>query len=325
MTEKQAVFIAGSGHSGSTLLDMCLGGHPDIAALGETGFLYFYAHKTTRQDICTCGKTIENCEFWSKVVERLAKVRGLKKENVLDDFVLSDPEQMLFNEKGDYRDRLPQDKPVNASLLRPFVGVLGSGTFFRTLSKFSALLDKRRRAAENRMLLLDAVLAAQGKNIALDSTKSPGTLKEAWMLRGKTPVKFIVMHRNGRGVAASHIRRLNLTMPQAAALWRNEIIKWWVASLTIPRKNKITVKYESFAANPEGELRRICAFLGIAYDENMLSFREGRHNLGGNQMRFRQGETEIKLDERWRHELSQEQLVQFNKTAGWVNKLLGYQ
>lgn len=321
---RQIVFIAGSGHSGSTLLDMCLGGHPDIAALGETGFLYFYAHNMSSRDFCTCGETIEACPFWTKVTGELALLRDMKKEDVLQDFILSDPAQVRFDDAGHYQERLPSQHYINPSFIRPWLGLLGSGALFKFASRYSKVLETRLRAAGNRMLLFDAVLNIGEKSIALDSTKNPGSLKECWMLRSNIPVKFIAMHRDGRGVAASHARRLKITFPQAVRMWRNEIIKWWVVSLTIPKKDILTLHYESFTANPEAELRRVCDFLSIPYHDNMLDFRNSRHNIGGNMMRFRKDETKITLDERWRLDLDAQQLKSFAKIAGWVNRLLGY-
>lgn len=322
---QKVVFIAGSGHSGSTLLDMCLGGHPQIASLGETGFLYFYAHGMTDRDFCTCGQRVLQCDFWRKNVAELARQRGVAEDVVLDSFIMSDPEQIRFDDKGEYKEWLPHEKRTDKiSFMRPFTSLLGNKVFFKKVGTFSKLLRMRWRAAENRMDLCRVVMAAQHRPIVVDSTKSPGSLKEAWMLRGDTPVKFIVMHRDGRGVAASHMRRLGVTMSQASRMWRNEIIKWWLVSRTIPKADIYTVHYESFATDPAYELRKICDWLGIDFSPEMMDFRQNRHNIGGNPMRFRREETVIRIDESWREMLSEADRNRFELVAGWVNRLLGY-
>jgi hypothetical protein len=246
-------------------------------------------------------------------------------DHVLDAFIMSDPGQVRFDDKGEYREWLPHEKRTGmTSRARPFIGVIGLSSFFRVATFFSRLLKMRWRAAENRMDLCRAVMTAQNCPIVVDSTKSPGSIKEAWMLRGEMPVKFIVMHRDGRGVAASHMRRLGVTMSQASRMWRSEIIKWWLVSRTIPKKDIYTVHYESFATDPAYELRKICDWLGIEFAPEMLDFRQGRHNIGGNPMRFRREETVIQLDERWRERLSEPDRNRFELVAGWVNRLLGY-
>jgi len=71
-------------------------------------------------------------------------------------------------------------------------------------------------------------------------------------------------------------------------------------------------------------LRKICDWLGIEFAPEMLDFRQGRHNIGGNPMLFRREETVIQLDERWRERLSEPDRNRFELVAGWVNRLLGY-
>ena len=66
---QKIVLILGIGHSGSTILDMALGCHPDIVGLGEVSkvlrtpleeFERRYDHGR-----CSCGTTPSDCAFWS--------------------------------------------------------------------------------------------------------------------------------------------------------------------------------------------------------------------------------------------------------------------
>src|SRR5918999_551571 len=79
--------ITGLGRSGSTILDVVLGNHPEIESVGEvmnlirTGWisqesLHGIPQKRLRRPICTCGKRLdvlyvdtpeEACPFWSGV------------------------------------------------------------------------------------------------------------------------------------------------------------------------------------------------------------------------------------------------------------------
>jgi len=86
----------------------------------------------------------------------------------------------------------------------------------------------------------------------------------------------------------------------------------------------LTVRYAVLTTNPESELKRISDFLGIDFCPQMLEFAAlDQHIANGNRMRFGQS-SEIKLDERWRKELSAPMLRFFEHHAGELNKQLGY-
>ncbi len=60
------IYIAGLGHSGSTILDMALGCHPEIVGLGEI-YAVFNKKKTSElfeKSTCSCGKKGIDCYFW---------------------------------------------------------------------------------------------------------------------------------------------------------------------------------------------------------------------------------------------------------------------
>lgn len=70
---QRVVYIVGCGHSGSTLLDLILGAHSKFVGLGEVMNLVRPGGvELTRKNgaICSCGKTIDACEFWSKVASQ---------------------------------------------------------------------------------------------------------------------------------------------------------------------------------------------------------------------------------------------------------------
>jgi hypothetical protein len=73
------VFIAGLGHSGSTVLDMMVGGHPQFIGLGEVKQVLQgdRLHRDRLQrEICTCGRKMPECEFWGEVLQRIRSTRG---------------------------------------------------------------------------------------------------------------------------------------------------------------------------------------------------------------------------------------------------------
>ncbi|NPA68765.1 MAG: sulfotransferase [Chlorobi bacterium] len=66
---KKIIYIAGLGHSGSTILDMALGCHPEIVGLGE---IYAVFNKKNQKALfeestCSCGKKGVDCDFWKNL------------------------------------------------------------------------------------------------------------------------------------------------------------------------------------------------------------------------------------------------------------------
>ncbi len=70
----KCIYICGAGHSGSTLLDMLLGSHSQVASLGEISNLPMELAVNNK---CTCGQHIRNCEVWSDVVRELGAQSGI--------------------------------------------------------------------------------------------------------------------------------------------------------------------------------------------------------------------------------------------------------
>jgi hypothetical protein len=58
----KVVYVAGYSRSGSTLLDIALGSHPQIVGVGEVTFLLEDWAHPRRQ--CTCGSGYAECPFW---------------------------------------------------------------------------------------------------------------------------------------------------------------------------------------------------------------------------------------------------------------------
>ena len=70
------IYIVGSGHSGSTLLDLLLGSHSCIESDGEIfTFSEFFSSMSDRpveRKLCTCGSNVEDCGYWQSVKKQLS-------------------------------------------------------------------------------------------------------------------------------------------------------------------------------------------------------------------------------------------------------------
>lgn len=67
MTDPQIIYVVGTRHSGSTLLDMLMSTHPRVVGVGETKM--FALRPETN---CTCGADRwQACPFWTRVDRRM--------------------------------------------------------------------------------------------------------------------------------------------------------------------------------------------------------------------------------------------------------------
>jgi len=170
--------------------------------------------------------------------------------------------------------------------------------------------------------------------------------------------RFIHLIRDGRAVAASFRRKhAGMNIWKAARRWRHDYLKNIRRLNRFPSTAVLPVRYEELKSNPEKEVRRICGFLRLSFEPQMLEYwNQDQHYLGGNQgtlfalarkqgtdlpeaSRWEQGrETrDWKLDfyagsdpqkftdDRWKKDLTPVQLRIFDLAAGALNRKLGYQ
>ncbi|TQE99010.1 MAG: sulfotransferase [Spiribacter salinus] len=106
--------------------------------------------------------------------------------------------------------------------------------------------------------------------------KTPRFVRFGELLRARFPgARFIHMIRDPRAVASSLVRSNvhRSTLLHAAQRWSTDVS----AGLDLKRKHPqqvLCVRYEEMVADPESELKRICAFLNLEFVETMLRFHE---------------------------------------------------
>lgn len=299
------LYITSSGRSGSTLIDMLLGGHSKITSTGEFHRLSLYSRQN---ELCTCGQSILNCTFWQRVARIGAKRLNAKCEIEL---VCQKEVMVRIDNIGRVRDVI--EKGLMVSGIRP------------PWSLASCIVGKEHReAAENSLFWLDCIRAAEKTPVVVDSTKDVRRLK-LYYLRAPKSLRVLYLVRDGRAVTASAIRRSGCDMTDAARIWVAQNRAILAALSGMPRKQIHFVRYEDFCKDPKAHLESICYFLGLTFEPQMLRLNKAiRHNIGGNPMRFRRHEQQIKLDERWKKELGDRDLVDFSIIGGKLTEQLGY-
>ncbi len=106
--------------------------------------------------------------------------------------------------------------------------------------------------------------------------KTPGYVTQIGELAGMFPeAKFVHIIRDGRDVANSYLERDEwgpASMAEAAFYWRSRVGRGRAAGAALGPSRYTEVRYEDMVDDPEGTTRRLCDFLGLAYQPQMLEY-----------------------------------------------------
>lgn len=278
----KVLYIAGSGRSGSTILDNILGELDGFVSAGEVRFLWERGMRDDRT--CACGEPFSTCPFWGDVLTRAFGGR---------DGV--DPARMI--------------------------ALLGQGTRARQIPKMlgssarrKAFVDGLGELPEQLAALYPAIAEVGGARVIVDSSKLP----TYGMVLDQVPgIDMRVVHliRDPRATAYSWRRKKSLPdkrgggfMQQqgplkASALWT----MWNTAAGSFwhgTPERYLRVRYEDFIRAPRATVERIEAFVGeevvgspfVSDTEVQLS---PSHSVAGNPSRFTTGTVTLRPDDEW--------------------------
>ena len=307
---KQFVYIAGSGHSGSTLLDRLLGSHPSISALGEIHRFSLGLHRNEKPFMCDCGNSIIECFFWSEVITNLIERLCISKNDFLKSFQTTNHDYLKFN-SGDKYFNVDAKYKFYPNQLDKYLLGLSPDILLPVLEKLG-LLKNHLQYARCSHLLFEAVSDVAETNTIVDSTKNPLRMRSLYLTK-KRIMKIIYLKRDGRAVCNSRIQRQGVTMKKAAKIWVAENKKIRLILKYINNVNVYNLKYESLCNSPDKEMNKIFDFLELPHFDSRLC--DDRHAIGGNPSRFNESK-KIVLDEKWQKKLSKQDLYIFDKFAG---------
>jgi len=319
-------YILAASHSGSTLLAMVLNAHPQVCSVGELKLCRKAIGDIDRYR-CSCGEFIRQCQFWHQVKEGMA-ARGFEFD--------------IANAGTDY-------KSVESHYAQRLLDPLHRGRFLESFRDVALGLSptwvKQLPEIQKRnAVLVETVCRLTGKAIIVDSSKIGLRLKH--LLRNpELNVRVIHLIRDGRAVALTYTDPARfadaenpafrdggtggnraaerLSIAEAAHEWRrsNEEAEHVLRCLDKPQW--IEVHYEELCKDTENTLGRLFEFLGLEPKKRAKNFRSMEHHVLGNGMRF-DSTSEIRLDERWRSVLTEEELESFDREAGEINRQYGY-
>ena len=199
--QNKIIYIVSNDRSGSTVLDFLLGQHPDIISIGELHHLYKYlvCNEEYLKDTllkCTCGKRVNECEFWSMVQKELGT--NLKKFPINLNHAYNLKERFSINMLTNYQQIKILKNKFISRLVKTNPKILNSRLLY--------FLSGYNHIARNNFKLLDVICSVSAKKIIVDSSKTPHRLKYLFQY---SPDQVFIVHlaRNPVGVIYSMMKR----------------------------------------------------------------------------------------------------------------------
>lgn len=320
--KKTIIFIIGAGHSGSTLLAKTLNAHSKIFALSEIS--NFYEDIKNQYALCGCGKPLKECPFWENINNHLINKLGFGIKNFPDNFRITKPHyENTFWGKVKFR---------IARLIALYLNI--------KLTKSLSMQIFNIRA------LYNTIFEQTKADILVDSSKSP---KRAYLLKNNLKdidVKIIHLVRNGRAVLFFYqkgyykVKTKNpktgeyemktyyaeniCSVKESIKIWRRDNLQALYFHKLLNSKYYYFLRYENFTSEPEKQLIKLFNFFGGQYESKMLNLnRYKNHMVSGNASRINAEKIEKPFNS-WKNELNKEKNKQFERKAGWLNRVFGY-
>jgi len=293
---RQIAFVLSEVRSGSTLLDQLIGAHPDVMSLGELHWLPAYVtqdrsiYDPRHELICTCGRTVNECEFWSQVAQRLG--RPLDSLHLRPSFSATE-KRLLGRFPRAFRNRLLQNLLAGSAMVR------------------------------DTLALADCLFAVSGRHYLVDSSKSTFRFRAVYDAR-PLQTRGLILTRDYRAVVHSKMKRGD-SLESAAIGWRSRMRQ--IAALTddLSREHVFQLSYENLCRDPVGVLSRLCEFLKLTFTPAMLERpTSGTHHIGGSPSKFDRSRVEIALDTAYENAFSAAELDRLANLVGESAGRWGY-
>lgn len=304
--KKRLIYILSPSFSGSTLMTLLLAQHTEISTIGE---LKATAMGITGEYICSCESNIHDCEFWKKLT------KAANEKNI------------PFSTSKFGTHFTSENKFYNAVLNAQVRGVLFEKTRLSTIKTIPNLHSEYQKIIKQNKSIIDISTDLLGGELFLDGSKDSNRLLYL-MESGNWSIDVIRMHRDGR--AQSHSRRKKENNPidfeTATKEWAHTIQQMDYVSSKVDKERLITINYEDLCAAPNEILASIWEFLKIEpidRDWRIVDLKSKTTHILGNNMRT-QKRINIQLDEKWKSQLSDNEIASFEKHAGDTNRRLGY-
>jgi len=274
----KVLYIAGSGRSGSTILQSILGQIDGFSAMGELCYVWGCFDAP-----CECGILLPECKIWKAVLgEAFGDIDHIdvqKMSRLAESFRIYDLPSVL----------IPHIRQKHVSRLREYL--------------------------DNVEKLYRAIQSTTDSRVIVDSSKSAAY---GYLLQMIPAIELYVVHliRDSRATAYSWTRkklfRPNTTYYMARHHPARSSWQWNARNITAEVYLRQTpahymkLRYEDFVDKPQESIARILSLLGETdvhlpfVAEHTVEISKTNHSVFGNLVRFKTGMVELKMDEEWK-------------------------
>jgi len=276
-----------SNYSGATLLALLLDRHPSISSDGEI----FPVHRGSR-GLCACGKSQVDCEYYKTVAKHmLAK------------------SETQWN--ADLFARHPQYVRIQ-SLQRVLVHGWSLGARLnriRTAFRLPGMRRADRSFVDSHMKFMSNSLKFNGTNVYVDGTKD---WRRAELFASDKQIKMRAIHlvRDGRGFCNSYIKHKKIGkkgLSKAAKVWVRHIHECDIFRELFSDIPFMIVRYEDICHAYTETIIKICTFLGVPSDVELLNNANQSPHVIGNRMRM-EFQGSICEDRSWEEMLTSDEI-----------------
>lgn len=283
------IYIASTGRSGSTLLDMLLGSHSQIATAGEIQILPHEMINNGVNQPCGCGQPIAECPFWHQIIEQ---VQPLAKPQ---------PQIHYFREQHNtshtlrYKHLLEFHYKNILESQQDVIDIYGRNNY----QLFEKFLDITEQFTQVKPTWI------------VDASKDPYRL--LWLVKSDLfNIKVLHLVKNPKAFAYSMTRRIlnnENYRGQAYKLTIQKTVSWLIHNYLIRKiaqnylssSDYLLVNYEKLASEPQKTFQEVLNLIGCQSESNFeQEFKSNTiHTIAGNPMRYKP--RKIILDEAWKN------------------------
>lgn len=297
------LLLIGVGRSGSTILDIALGSHPEIEGVGE--LVNIARLGWINDEYCACGKRVGDCEYWTAVRAAL--------EQSGEPF---DPLEYLHLQTRVERAR---------HLVRWLIG---------------PPTEDQSRYLRETAAIYRSIQRVSGRHVIVDSSKNPVRALALLHAPG-CDVRILHLVRDPRGVAWSLLKPYR--RDEAAGVqrdfasrpaWRTSLL-WTLVNLLAevvarryPPGRRMVLRYEDLTEDPVRALGDVGRLVGVDVGDLAGRIADGgelptRHKIAGNRLRM-QGSVRLRRDTEWKERLPKHDRVTVRAITGLLMRRYGY-
>lgn len=258
----------GAGRSGTTALATFLGNSSEILNLGE---MHQYFKHVVDEKECSCGKLLNECEFWRSKID------------------------CLTQESSENSRKLSEKMESHSSIIK------------HLLNSFSNI--EYERYIELHQSILDSIQSDSEKSTLLDSSKYIGRALALNKL-DNIELKIIYVVRDVRGVINSFSKKVQTSKSPLSTIVYYSLINLVAEFISrfIFRKKVIKIRYEDLIENPISLFEKIEKFINIDLTDIKEKIHKEQafsigHIVGGNRLK-KNKEIYFRKDISWKEKIS---------------------